>query len=136
MLPGILNHSIWMSKTPLITKTLQPYPEQSKISELHEFTFQSIFGSLRQQFSLGPFYKFVALSPMVLYQLEPIHLDDSNFIYSQNKNRGFTNILTTIPLKTQHSPLYFFIFFLCSNLVSKPLNFRAYLLSNMVITHT
>ena len=35
---------------------------------------------------------------MVLYQLESIHLDDSNLIYSQNKNRGFTEILTAFPL--------------------------------------
>ena len=41
------NHSMWMSETPLMAKTLQPYPKQSKISELHELTFQSLFGSLR-----------------------------------------------------------------------------------------
>ena len=35
---------------------------------------------------------------MVLYQLESIHLDDSNLIYSQNKNRVFTEILTAFPL--------------------------------------
>ena len=35
---------------------------------------------------------------MVLYQLESIHLDDSNLIYSQNKNMGFTKILTAFPL--------------------------------------
>ena len=72
-------------------KTLQPYPKQSKISELHELT-------LELQFTLGTFYTFVALSPMVLYQLESIHLDDSNLIYSQHKNRGFTEILTAFPL--------------------------------------
>ena len=35
---------------------------------------------------------------MVLYQLKSIHLDDSNLIYSQNKNRVFTEILTAFPL--------------------------------------
>ena len=34
---------------------------------------------------------------MVRYQLESIHLDDSNLIYSQNKKRGFTEILTAFP---------------------------------------
>ena len=101
--------------------------------------FSPYLGALVLQFALDPFYTFVALSLMVLYQLESIHLDDFNLIYSQNKNRGFITILIAIPLKTQHTPLFFFFFFfnfLCSNLVSKPLNFRAYLLSNMVITHT
>ena len=35
---------------------------------------------------------------MVLYQLESIHLDDSNLIYIQNKNRVFIEILTAFPL--------------------------------------
>ena len=99
-----------MSENPLMTKTLQPHPEQSKISELHEF-FSPYLGALELQFALGPFYTFVALSLTVLYQLESIHLDDSNLIYRQNKNWGFTNILTAIPLKTQHSPLFVFLFF-------------------------
>ena len=93
-----------------MSKTLQQYPKQSIISELHELTFKSVFGSLNLQFSLGTFYTFVTLSLMVLYQLESIHLDNSNLIYSQNKNRGFTKHLTAIPLKTQHSPLIFFFF--------------------------
>ena len=42
--------SIWLSETPLMAKTLQPYPKQSIISELHELTFQSVFGSLRATF--------------------------------------------------------------------------------------
>ena len=46
-------------------------------------------GGLELQFSPGPFYKFVALSLMVLYQLESFHLDNYNLIYIQNKNRGF-----------------------------------------------
>ena len=46
-------------------------------------------GALELQFAPGPFYIFVSLSLMVLYQLESLHLDDYNLIYSQNKNSGF-----------------------------------------------
>ena len=46
-------------------------------------------GALELQFALSPFYEFVVLSLMVLYQLESLHLDDYKLIYSQNKNRGF-----------------------------------------------
>ena len=60
--------------------------------------FSPYLGALELQFALGPFYTFVALSLMVLYQLESIHLDDSNLIYSQNENRGFTEILTAFLL--------------------------------------
>ena len=60
--------------------------------------FSTYLGALELQFSLCPFYTFVAISLMVLYQLESIHLDDSNLIYSQNKNRGFTEILTAFTL--------------------------------------
>ena len=60
--------------------------------------FSPYLGALELQFSLGPFSTFVSLSLMVLYQLESIHLDDSNLIYSQNKNRAFTEILTAFPL--------------------------------------
>ena len=61
-------------------------------------------GALKLQFSPGPFYKFVDLPLMVLYQLESLHLDDCNLMYSQNKNRGFDKILTTFPLKPLHFP--------------------------------
>ena len=60
--------------------------------------FSPYLGALELQISLGPLYKFVALSLMVLYQLESIHLDNYNLIYSQNKNRGFTENLTAFPL--------------------------------------
>ena len=43
------------------------------------------------QFAPSPFYTFVALALMVLYQLESLNLDDYNLTYSQNKNRGFEN---------------------------------------------
>ena len=46
-------------------------------------------GALELQFAPGMFYTFVALSLMVLYQLESLHLDDYNLIYTQNKNKGF-----------------------------------------------
>ena len=74
--------------------------------------FKSYLGALELQFALGTLYKFVALYLMALYHLESIILDDSNLIYSQNKNRGFTKILTAIPSKTQYSPLFFFFVFL------------------------
>ena len=89
-----------MSETPLMAKILQPYPKQGIISELHELTLQSInLGALELQFSLVPFYIFVALSLMVLYQFESIHLDDFNLIYSQNKNKGFYKNFDSIPFK-------------------------------------
>ena len=64
--------------------------------------FNPYLGALELQFALGPFYKFVALSLIVLFQLESIHLDDSNLIYSQNKNRDFTEIFDNIPFTLQH----------------------------------
>ena len=70
--------------------------------------FSQYLGALELQFALGPFYKFVALYLMVLYLFESIDLDDYNLIYRQNKNMSFTKILTAIPLKTQHSPLFFY----------------------------
>ena len=63
-------------------------------------------GALVVQFALSPFYTFVDISLMVLYQLESLHLDDYNLIYSQNKNMGFDKILTTFPLKTKHFSFY------------------------------
>ena len=59
-------------------------------------------GAVEIKFVPGPFYTFVYLSLMVLYQLESFHLDDYNLIYSQNKNRGLDKILTVFLLKTQH----------------------------------
>ena len=58
------------------------------------------------QFALGTFHTFVALSIMVLYQLESLHLDDYSLIYSQNKNMSFDKILTAFPLKTKHFSFY------------------------------
>ena len=60
--------------------------------------FSSYLGALKLQCALGSLYTFVDLYLMVLYQLESSHLDDSNLIYNQNKNRGFTEILTAFPL--------------------------------------
>ena len=60
----------------------------------------SYLGALEIQFAPNLFYTFVDLSLMVLYQLESLHLDDYNLIYSQNKNKGFDKILTAFPLKT------------------------------------
>ena len=61
-------------------------------------------GALELQFAPGTFYTFVELSLMVLYQLESLHLDDYNLIYSQNKNMGLDKILIAFPFKTQHFP--------------------------------
>ena len=61
-------------------------------------------GALELQFAPGPFYTFVSLFLMVLYQLKSLHLDDYNLIYSQNKNRVCYKILTAFPLKTQYFP--------------------------------
>ena len=63
-------------------------------------------GALLVQFALGPLYTFVALSLMVFYQLESLHLNDYNLIYIQNKNMGFGKILTVFPLKTKHFSFY------------------------------
>ena len=60
--------------------------------------FSPYLGALELKLALFPLYTFVSLSLMVLYKLESIHLDDSNLIYIQNKNRGFTEILTAFPL--------------------------------------
>ena len=60
--------------------------------------FSPYLGALELQVALGPFHTFVSLSLMVLYQLESIHVDNYNLIYSKNKNRGFTEILTAFPL--------------------------------------
>ena len=61
-------------------------------------------GALELQFAHSPFYTFVDLSLMVLYELEALHWDNYNLIYIQNKNRGFENCLTVFHLKTQHFP--------------------------------
>ena len=61
-------------------------------------------GALELQFALSPFYKFVDLSLMIIYQLESLYLADYNLIYSQNKNRRLDKILTAFLLKTQHFP--------------------------------
>ena len=58
------------------------------------------------QFAPGPFYTFIELSLIVLYQFESFHLVHYNLIYSQNKNRGFDKFLTAFPLKTIHFPFY------------------------------
>ena len=89
-----------MSKTP------QLHPKQGiPVSYLNP-PLSPYLGALEVIFVFYPFYKFVPLSLMVLYQLESLHLDDYNLIYSQNKNRGFDIILTAFPLKTKHFSFY------------------------------
>ena len=63
-------------------------------------------GALELHFSPGPFYTFVALSPMVLYQLESLHLDDYNLIYSQHKNRGFLQNFDSISFENSTFSLF------------------------------
>ena len=60
--------------------------------------FSPYLGALELHFALGPFYTFLSLYPMVIYHLESIHLDNFNLIYSQKKNKGFTEILIAFPL--------------------------------------
>ena len=64
------------------------------------------FGALELQFSPGPFYKFVTLYLMVLFQLESLHLDDYNLIYSQNKNRGFLQNFDSISFENSTFSLF------------------------------
>ena len=90
-----------MSETQLMAKTPQPHPKQGIPMSYPNSTLSPYSGALVLQFANSPFYKFVALSLMVLYQLESLHLDDYNLTYSQNKNRGFDHFLTAFPLKTQ-----------------------------------
>ena len=69
--------------------------------------FSPYLGALELQFALNTFYKFLVLSLMVIYQLESIHLDVSNLIYNQNKNRGFYKNFDSIPFK---NPTFSFFF--------------------------
>ena len=88
--------------------------------------FSPYLGALELQFALSPFYTFVALSLMVLYQLESIHVDDSNLIYSQNKNRGFIEIFDSNSFK---NPTFSFVFFF---FITNPQN-RNTLIINMKV---
>ena len=103
-LPIIFNHSICMSETQLMEKTPQLHPKQSIPMSYPNSPLSPYSGALVLQFSPSHCYKFLALSLMVLYQLESLHLDDYNLIYSQNKNMGFDKFLTAFPLKTQYFP--------------------------------
>ena len=89
-----------------MAKTPQLHPKQGIPVSYPNPPLSPYSGVLVVQFALGPFYIFVAISLMVLYQLESLNLDDYNLIYSQNKNRGFNKILTTFPLKTKHFSFY------------------------------
>ena len=62
--------------------------------------------ALEIQFNHNPLYKFVALSLMVLYQLESLHLDDYNLIYSQNNNRGFLQNFDSISFENSTFSLF------------------------------
>ena len=95
---------MWMSETHFMAKTPQLHPKQGITVSYPNSPLSPYSGALVLQFSPGPFYKFVALSLIVLYQLESLHLDDYNLIYIQNKKMGFNKFLTAFPLKTQRFP--------------------------------
>ena len=63
-------------------------------------------GALELQSAPCPFYTFVALSLMVLYQFESLNLDDYNLIYSQNKNRGFLQNFDSISFENSTFSLF------------------------------
>ena len=87
-----------------MAKTPQLHPKQSIPVSYPNSPLSPYSGALMLQFSPSTFYSFVEISLMVLYQLEALHLDDYNLIYSQNKNRGFDKFLTAFLLETQHFP--------------------------------
>ena len=89
-----------------MAKTPQLHPKQGIPVSYSNPPLIPYSGAYVVQLVLGPFYKFLALSLMVLYQLESLHLDDYNLIYSKNKNMGFDRILTVFPLKTKHFSFY------------------------------
>ena len=63
-------------------------------------------GALELQFAPSPFYTFVSLSLMVLYQLKSLYLDDYNLIYSQNKNSGFLQNFDNISFENSTFSLF------------------------------
>ena len=89
-----------------MAKTPQLLPKQGIPVSYPKLTFKPIFGSLSATICSCPFYKYVSLSFMVLYQLELLNLVDYNLIYSKNKNRGFDKVLAAFPLKTKHFLFY------------------------------
>ena len=94
-----------MSETHFMAKTPQLHPKQVIPVSYPNPPLSPYSGALVVQFALDLFYTFVALSLMVLYQLESLYLEDYNLINSQNKNRGFDKILIAFPLKTKHFSL-------------------------------
>ena len=86
-----------MSETHFMAKTPQLHPKEGIPVSYPNSPLSSYSGDLVLQFAPCPFYTFVALSPIVLYQLESLNLDDYNLTYSQNKNRGFNIFLIAFP---------------------------------------
>ena len=77
----------------------------------------SYLGALELQFDPSPFYTFVELSLIILYQLKSLHLDDYNLIYRQNKNMGFLQNFDSISFEN----LTFFLFTNTTQNQSKPI---------------
>ena len=63
-------------------------------------------GALVLQLAPDPFYTFVSLSLMVLYELESLHLDDYNLTYIQNRNRDFDKLFYSISFENPIFPFY------------------------------
>ena len=89
-----------------MAKTPQLHPKQGIPMSYLNPPLSPYSGELVVQFALGHLYTFIVMSLMVIYQLESLHLDEYNLIYSQNKNMGFDKILTAFPLKTKHFSFY------------------------------
>ena len=63
-------------------------------------------GALEIKYAPSPFYIFVALYLMVIYQFESLHWDDYNLIYSQNKNRVFLQNFDSISFENSTVSLF------------------------------
>ena len=87
-----------------MAKTPQLHPKQGIPVSYPNSHLSKYSGALVLQFAPGPFYIFLALSLMVLYDLESLLFDDYNLTYRKNKKRGVDKFLTAFPLKTQHFP--------------------------------
>ena len=63
-------------------------------------------GALELQLYPSPFYTFVDLSLMVLYQFKALYLDDYNLIYIQKKNIGFLQNFDSISFENSIFSLF------------------------------
>ena len=94
-----------MSETQLTAKIPQPHPKQSIPVSYPKLTLNPYSQALELQFAPNPFYTFVSLDLIVLYQLESLNLDDYNLTYSQNK-KGVLKIFDNNSFETSSFPLH------------------------------